>query len=136
MLVHSSLLILALHGGAPKDSALDVLVDFQPCTLATVISDYLKTSPGKKVDFCISLDAQEPAIAKAINDRRMNLPEKSINHTAHNPLINQPIVVSIETKKANPDNPVNAILQCGIWHMAQWRILRQLVSPYRYFFLK
>jgi len=53
----------------------------------------------------------------------------SINHTAYDALLDRPIVVSIETKKAQADEPIKANLQCSVWHIAQWRMLRQLVPP-------
>jgi len=51
---------------------------------------------------------------------------ESINHTNHPPLLSNPIVISIETKAAAP-NQEEAELQMGVWMAAHFARLRGLV---------
>jgi hypothetical protein len=103
------------------------------CTSATINADYqalLQPPPpsslrgdAKKVDFCIVIRQsgvdRHPAIAD-INT------SESINHSNHPPLLSNPIVISIETKAASP-NQEEAELQMGVWMTAHFARLRALV---------
>jgi hypothetical protein len=84
------------------------------------------------VDFCISLCPRQagPEYAhalEAIDLLRTKLADSSINHTGHNPLLRDPISVSIETKRPAEGEQKQA-LQVGVWQAAQWRHLEELVQ--------
>ncbi|KAM0425799.1 hypothetical protein ACHAPT_009050 [Fusarium lateritium] len=51
----------------------------------------------------------------------------SVNHTDYAPLQLRPIVLSIETKRPGKDLDM-AQLQMGVWHAAQWRFLRSVLT--------
>lgn len=84
------------------------------------------------VDFCINLCPRQAGpdyahVVNAIDVLRTELADKSINHTGHNPLLRDPISVSIETKRPDEGAQKQA-LQIGVWQTAQWRHLEKLVQ--------
>ncbi|KAF4886524.1 hypothetical protein CGCF415_v015119 [Colletotrichum fructicola] len=130
--VHFPLLKLALHGA---DGRKRQLVDFDSCTHAKPLAAYRSKSGSSTthmVDFCINLCPRQagshhaPAV-EAIDVLRTELTDNSINHTGHNPLLRDPISVSIETKRPDEGGQKQA-LQMGVWQTAQWRHLEKLVQ--------
>ncbi|KAF4922554.1 hypothetical protein CGCVW01_v005219 [Colletotrichum viniferum] len=130
--VHFPLLKLAIHGA---DGRKKQLVDLDSCTHAKPLLAYRSRSgytPTHMVDFCINLCPRQagPDYAHAVNAidvLRTELTDNSINHTGHNPLLRDPISVSIETKRPDEGNQKQA-LQIGVWQTAQWRHLEKLVQ--------
>lgn len=83
------------------------------------------------VDFCINLCPRQAGpdyahAVEAIDALRTDLTDKSINHTGHNPLLRDPIAISIETKRPDEGNQKQT-LQVGVWQTAQWWHLEKLV---------
>jgi hypothetical protein len=62
---------------------------------------------------------------KSYEDFCRTAPSRSVNHTDFQPLKATPIVLSIETKPGS--NSDVAELQMGVWHAAQWAILRSSI---------
>jgi hypothetical protein len=86
------------------------------------------------VDFCIFIqpDADPSSTgtnsaADAINLLQLNLPCQVINHVDCVYLHKYPIAVGIETKQPSGMKD-EAELQVGTWHVAQWRLLSNLVA--------
>ncbi|EFQ36759.1 hypothetical protein CGRA01v4_15097 [Colletotrichum graminicola] len=129
--VHFPLLKLALHGAGGRKKQ---LVDLDLCTHAKPLPAYRSpytSRPTHMVDFCINLCPRQagPEYAyavRAIDLMRTKLPYNSINHTGHNPLLRDPISVSIETKRPAEGEQKQA-LQVGVWQAAQWQHLEELV---------
>lgn len=105
-------------------------------TSATIISEYLSTgASGKKVDFVLHIDPTNDSshgdvdAAARVDSCRALLPLLSINHTDHESLLREPLVVSIETKKFAADRPSSeAQVQMGTWQAAQWNLLASLTA--------
>lgn len=122
--VHYPLLALALGPHSANLRALN-------CTSATINSEYQTPQPrstsvgsdAKKADFCIVL--RQPSMHRHPSIAEINSAE-SINHSNHPPLLSNPIVISIETKAAAP-NQEEAELQMGVWMAAHFARLRALV---------
>lgn len=86
------------------------------------------------VDFCIYLDPtgmKDSDAAARIEEVRKHLPEMMINHTVNDSLRHRPIALSIETKKPGKGDD-NAALQIGVWHSAQWNLLRSMGNDKRH----
>lgn len=102
---------------------------------ALLIKEYLPTTATSKlVDFCVYLNPEAEAdateahdYAEAIRQLQLNLPMRSINHTSYLPVASRPISLSLETKRTGKDSD-EATLQIGTWHLAQWRMLRGLLT--------
>ncbi|KAK1977120.1 hypothetical protein LZ30DRAFT_732602 [Colletotrichum cereale] len=130
--VHFPLLKLALHGAGSRKKQ---LVDFDSCAHAKPLPAYRSPStswPIHMVDFCINLCPRQAGpdyahAVQAIDRMRTELADNSINHTGHNPLLRDPISVSIETKRPAEGEQKQA-LQVGVWQAAQWRHLEKLVQ--------
>ncbi|EEU33560.1 uncharacterized protein NECHADRAFT_89365 [Fusarium vanettenii 77-13-4] len=126
VLVHSRVLSLALQldDGDPFSD----LVNFFPCSSASIISKYLPPlSLSKKVDFCICIDASSssPQIQATIKSLRNRLADRAINHTGYYALRKRPIAISIETKQ--PDQGWDrATLQLSVWQASHWNFLQEL----------
>uniref|UniRef100_L2GAI6 PD-(D/E)XK nuclease-like domain-containing protein n=1 Tax=Colletotrichum fructicola (strain Nara gc5) TaxID=1213859 RepID=L2GAI6_COLFN len=106
--------LLALHGA---DGRKRQLVDFDSCTHAKPLAAYRSKSGSSTthmVDFCINLCPRQagshhaPAV-EAIDVLRTELTDNSINHTGHNPLLRDPISVSIETKRPDEGGQKQAL---------------------------
>lgn len=140
--VHLPLLQMAVHGARtfrPQPSppsegnAVCVSVGITQCTTARIIREYLPTkeTSGKQVDFCLhlDLDASSTTTMAKIDRIRASLPLQSINHTDLEGLVNRPIAISCESKKPDSDGgAIQAKLQIGLWHAAQWKLLKSLVA--------
>lgn len=134
--VHARLLALALYPGGRLQHG---LVGITQCTTAAIIKEYFKSSTSgvavseKSVDFCLHVDPyfdekDGGAIAEGIDRLALSLPLNSINHTDHDALATRPIAASIKTKKTDGEKAVDAPLQIGVWHRAQWNLLDSLVT--------
>ncbi|EQL03363.1 Methyltransferase type 11 [Ophiocordyceps sinensis CO18] len=130
--VHHRLLQMVFRSQGKKRRR---LVDFSPCQSALLIKEYLPTTATSKlVDFCVYLNPEAEAdateahdYAEAIRQLQLNLPMRSINHTSYLPVASRPISLSLETKRTGKDSD-EATLQIGTWHLAQWRMLRGLLT--------
>ncbi|KAF3768500.1 hypothetical protein M406DRAFT_250030, partial [Cryphonectria parasitica EP155] len=122
--VHAPLLSLGLR---PDPDVISHGCDF----VAWIIREYLHGYvPEKLVDFCLFLNPSvigDSAAARRIDQIRTHLPEQMINHTVYESLGGRPIALSIETKKAEA-GLINANLQIGVWHTAQWNFLRSVAG--------
>ncbi|KAG5802933.1 hypothetical protein H9Q74_011247 [Fusarium xylarioides] len=108
----------------------DQFFDFRLSTTASIIAEYHVTSASKKVDFCMYLDPKQDESAQVpetIDALKNILPLGMFNHTNLAPLCDNPIAVSIETKKTG-EGWENAKLQMEVWMAAHWQFLRQLLS--------
>ncbi|KAJ4136560.1 hypothetical protein NW768_004177 [Fusarium equiseti] len=127
--VHHRVLAAALrplHG--PRR---DQLFDFRLSTSASVISEYHVTSASKGADFCMYIDPKQdksPEVAEIIGTIRQILPMGVFNHANLGPLSDNPIAVSIETKKTTGEGWENAKLQMEIWMASHWQFLRKLLE--------
>lgn len=132
-IVHVPLLQLAVYGGRripEKDDKSAVTVELTQCTTARIIREYLpaQETSGKQIDFCFHLNVDSTA-QQAIDRVRSSLPLLSINHFDMDGLIDQPIAVSCESKKLDsPGGATEAKLQIGMWHAAQWKLLKELIT--------
>ncbi|TLS20656.1 uncharacterized protein PpBr36_11107 [Pyricularia pennisetigena] len=122
--VHFPLLRLALNGKkGPANNLLDVLITYSP----------FASQKSRMVDLCLVacpsnlVDPTAVAAKKAIDVLRARLPGSSINHSDAPPLLDVPIVVSIEVKRSGGDEQ-RQTLQIGIWQAAQWNIWSQLLE--------
>jgi hypothetical protein len=71
-------------------------------TTASIIAEYHVTSASKKVDFCMYIDPKHDEaadVSEIIETLKNVLPLGMFNHANLNPLSDNPIAVSIETKK-------------------------------------
>ncbi|EXK77452.1 hypothetical protein FOQG_17839 [Fusarium oxysporum f. sp. raphani 54005] len=106
------------------------LFDFRLSTTASIIAEYHVTSASKKVDFCMYIDPkcdETTQVSQIIHMLRNILPLGMFNHTNLSPLSDNPIAVSIETKKTG-EGWENAKLQMEIWMAAHWQFLRKLLG--------
>ncbi|KAI1022145.1 hypothetical protein LB504_007505 [Fusarium proliferatum] len=126
--VHHRVLSAALR--PLKGLRSDQFFDFRLSTTASIITEYHVTSASKKVDFCMYLDPKQDEsaqVSETIDALKDILPLGMFNHTNLAPLSDNPIAVSIETKKTG-EGWENARLQMEVWMAAHWQFLRQLVS--------
>lgn len=133
-MVHGPLLQLAVYGGRGIPERQDdndaVAVELAQCTTARLIKEYLPTqeTSGKQVDFCLYLDVDSTA-QQRIDLIRASLPLASINHFDLDGLINRPVALSCDSKKLDSHGGASeAKLQIGVWHAAQWKLLKHLVA--------
>lgn len=132
--VHFPILSLAVNGRrrmVPRAQADQrTQVGISQCTTGRIVREYLpaKETSGKQVDFCFHLDVDETA-EERIDSIRASLPMQTINHTDLEGLITRPIALSFESKRLDSINgSVEAKLQIGMWHAAQWKLLKRLVG--------
>ncbi|KAJ0163515.1 hypothetical protein CTA2_2863 [Colletotrichum tanaceti] len=126
MCVHHEVLRLAFR--PPGKPPFKHLVNFMPCTTATVIKEYLPLqSVSKKVDFCVFVDPTDPHDRSVCLAASGRLPYEVINHTRYFALRQRPVALSIETKKTGEGWDA-AALQLGVWQAAHWELLRRLVD--------
>ncbi|RKK21609.1 hypothetical protein BFJ66_g17506 [Fusarium oxysporum f. sp. cepae] len=108
----------------------DQFFDFRLSTTASIITEYHVTSASKKVDFCMYLDPKQDEsaqVSETIDALKNILPLGMFNHANLAPLSDNPIAVSIETKKTG-EGWENAKLQMEVWMAAHWQFLRKLLS--------
>lgn len=101
---------------------------------ASITGKYLNArAPNKKIDFCLHIDpcynktTEDQITLQTFNRLVDNLEPLSINYTDFEGLLGRPITTSIETKWFGGDLQ-EAQLQIGVWQMAQWNKLRELVT--------
>ncbi|PFH55865.1 hypothetical protein XA68_17484 [Ophiocordyceps unilateralis] len=124
--VHSEVLRLALR--PPGQPQFGHLINFMPCSTASIINEYLPTfSTSKNIDFCVYMDPchRDPKIQHAIDILRGNLSYGVINYTNYLPLRVRPIAFNIETKKIG-EGWDSAALRLGVWQAAHWNMLHYL----------
>ncbi|KAF4451321.1 hypothetical protein F53441_5743 [Fusarium austroafricanum] len=126
--VHHRVLVAALRPlNGPRT---DQFFDFRLSTTASIIAEYHVTSTSKKVDFCMYIDPkhdQDARVLETIEGLKRILPLGMFNHANLNPLCNNPVAVSIETKKTG-EGWENAKLQMQVWMAAHWQFLRKLLE--------
>ncbi|KAH7173106.1 hypothetical protein DER46DRAFT_214570 [Fusarium sp. MPI-SDFR-AT-0072] len=108
----------------------DQFFDFRLSTTASIIAEYHVTSASKKVDFCMYIDPKHDEtadVSEIIEALKNVLPLGMFNHANLNPLSDNPIAVSIETKKTG-EGWENAKLQMEVWMAAHWQFLRKLLE--------
>lgn len=137
MEVHHRVLETALRfpSGSNSSDLFCQPVNFISATSASIGMGKPPSAPFQKIDFCLYIDADNPAIqgggVKAIEQMRLRLGEQYehyyINHTNHTPLRNNPITVSIESKRSI-DGWDKANLQLAVWQAAQWKFLRWIAG--------
>ncbi|KAF3768496.1 hypothetical protein M406DRAFT_286427 [Cryphonectria parasitica EP155] len=102
--VHFPLLKMAVHGGGRVPAGGDTTtVGLTQCTTARIIQEYLP-----------------------IYAIRQSSLWQSINHTFFEGLLDRPIVLSCESKRLDSEGTIQATLQIGLWHAAQWKHLKTL----------
>lgn len=72
-------------------------------------------------------EAGDEVAKSAVQEIRSDLDPNVISHTDFTPLRSRPIAVSVETKRRGTGQPAEADLQMGIWYVAQWKLLSELV---------
>ncbi|KAK1995264.1 hypothetical protein LX36DRAFT_171774 [Colletotrichum falcatum] len=105
----------------------DGFIDFRYCTSAGVVKPWKPASAtSSMVDYCLVIrpDPASPE-ASAIATLKAGRPAEPINHTDWGNLMQDPIVVSIETKAQGGD-AVKGTWQMATWQACQWRSLRDL----------
>lgn len=98
-------------------------------TSARIFTEYLPLDATTKgVDFCIVIDPAHSDVKGRVDRLRKTRSDQdySINHCTQRQLASRPIAVSIETKREDT-RLVEAELQIGTWHAAQWKHLSELV---------
>ncbi|KAK1566267.1 uncharacterized protein LY79DRAFT_529133 [Colletotrichum navitas] len=108
-------------------------IDFRYCTSAGVVKPWKPANtPSSMVDYCMVIRPDPTsAEARAIATLKAGRPGDSINHTDWGNLMQDPIVVSIETKAQGGD-AVRGTWQMATWQACQWRSLRDLdPAPWR-----
>lgn len=135
--VHFPLLQMAIYGGGRiwqhHTPTTPTTVELIQCTTARIIPGCLPTgeSYGKQIDFCLRLHVDKAA-QRSIDLIRASLDELCINHADIDALVDRPIAISIESKKLDTDGgAIQAKLQVGMWHAAQWKLLKALESRQR-----
>ncbi|KAL5866587.1 hypothetical protein ACKVWC_010480 [Pyricularia oryzae] len=130
--VHFPLLRLALNGKrGPASDLLDVLITTH--AKATRRYSPLASQKSTMVDLCLVacpsnlVDPTAVAAKTAIDVLRTRLPGSSINHSDAPPLLDVPIVISIEVKGSGGDEQ-RQTLQVGTWQAAQWNMWSQLLE--------
>ncbi|KAM5347798.1 hypothetical protein ACJ41O_007622 [Fusarium nematophilum] len=126
VLVHSRVLSLALQ--PDDDDPFSDLVNFLPCSSASIIGKYLPPlSLSKRVDFCICIDTSfsSPQIQTTITSLRNRLADRAINHTGYYALRRRPIAISIETKQLD-QGWERATPQLSVWQASHWNFLQEL----------
>ncbi|KAI0410205.1 hypothetical protein F5X98DRAFT_382121 [Xylaria grammica] len=100
-----------------------------PCTTASLVATYKShDAPAHNVDFAIVLEPKPATAAAArIDARREGMPGLSINHTDSAGLLNRPIVISVEAKRAN-DSSEKARVRLMAWLAAQWAKLESMTD--------
>ncbi|KAF4443458.1 hypothetical protein F53441_11422 [Fusarium austroafricanum] len=128
--VHALILEFAFHmkGQRVKDQ----LITCSSCINAAILPQYQPRTPGasKKVDFCVHINPKNDrgsSAAAAIKQLINYLPGNVFNFTSFQPLCEQPIALSIETKRPTEGFNV-AKLQLGVWQAAHWMFLNTLVE--------
>ncbi|KAF5598803.1 hypothetical protein FPCIR_2727 [Fusarium pseudocircinatum] len=89
-------------------------------TTASIITEYHVTSASKNVDFCMYLDPKQDEsaqVSETIDALKNILPLGMFNHANLAPISDNPIAVSIETKKTG-EGWKNAKLQMEVWMAA------------------
>ncbi|EXL64787.1 hypothetical protein FOPG_18962 [Fusarium oxysporum f. sp. conglutinans race 2 54008] len=131
--VHTPILKFAFHQKGQRISK--QLINCSSCINAAIIPEYQVRTPGtsKKVDFCIHVNpindtnsASSSLAAMAIRRLMLQLPGNVFNFTNFLPLQDQPIALSIETKRPTEGFDV-AKLQLGVWQAAHWTFLNTLI---------
>lgn len=80
------------------------------------------------VDFAICLEPSEVELeAMRVMAARHPNETPTVNHTWHDPLLDRPMSVSIETKRTG-EGWDTAMLQSGVWMAAQLAKLKQLID--------
>ncbi len=81
---------------------------------------------------CVHATQPSPAMRCAIRDYLATAPPnfESVNQTNYTPLIERPIGVTLNVKRAGGD-PDKAVVQCAVWAAAQFNRLERLVAGVR-----
>lgn len=131
MMVHYTLLSLALDDEEDNDGDGISTVEICPVTTAKILSDFkIPGVPLRQIDFCVAIrpNQQDSAIVKECCKLTI---DNSINHTSFQPLLDKPIGLSLETKTPGAQWD-QAVLQVSVWQAAQWRFLVYLARTCGY----
>ncbi|EWZ28182.1 hypothetical protein FOZG_18105 [Fusarium oxysporum Fo47] len=128
--VHALILEFAFHTKGQRVK--DQLISCSSCINAAILPEYQTRTAGvsKKVDFCIHINPKNDKtspIAQSIKKLINHLPGNMFNFTSFQPLYEQPIALSIETKRPTEGFDV-AKLQLGVWQAAHWMFLNTLIE--------
>ncbi|KPA35782.1 hypothetical protein FLAG1_11498 [Fusarium langsethiae] len=131
--VHTPILKFAFHQKGQRINK--QLINCSSCINAAIIPEYQVQTAGtsKKVDFCIHVNpmndpdlTSSSSVPIAIRRLMLQLPGNMFNFTNFVPLQDQPIALSIETKRPTEGFDV-AKLQLGVWQAAHWTFLNTLI---------
>ncbi|KAG9250840.1 uncharacterized protein F5Z01DRAFT_683689 [Emericellopsis atlantica] len=102
------------------------LVDLRPGTSSRINPHFHRLAlPSKMIDCCLVFKPEPGSrVDRRIEELSKTRPGNSINHTDSGSLCRHPIGLSVEVKSREGD-ALEAEVQMGTWHAAQWRSMRR-----------